>query len=420
MPNHNRQTQDGHKVIRGNFPGSDHPADLCPSCVRGVRYRSEERYHKAPWQLTLYHEGKKTRTFHATLEDAKKEKGKADRLRAKEGSRAFSYDRAAQAEYEEAKRIVGLATPLVPFLRQAVVRKEQERKTVAEASAHFLEAKSKLGLAYKTEEDMTGRLKIFGQVFRGRSLETITRNELVDWLNQMPHLPRTVWNYYRTVGALLNYAERRDWIDKNPMRKIDPNADLPKCRKSPVQILTVEQGKATMRYVEQKLPHLLGWACVQYFAGIRDAEAERMRGEWIDPARKLIVIPGWYMEGDKAQGVTKTRDDWVMDTIPDAFWLWVARYPSAFAAGPLAAPTLAVWLTMRNELIAAEVFPKWPANGFRHSFATYHLSAYRNQSATSLLLRHRNASQLWNSYLSKLVPPSVALTYLSLPPKTAQ
>jgi integrase len=399
------QTQDRHKTAHGSS--------------RGIRFRAEARYHKKPWEMTLYHDGTKTRSFHETEEDARKAKSKAERLKAKEGSRALSYDRDAHTEYSAAKAIVGRNTPLVPLLRKLAAAHglTTERKTVGAAVEHLLEAKEKQGVAHRTLKELRSRLRAFATSFPEREMESITRNEIVDWLNGLGLAGRTVWNFYALVGALFNYAERRDWIDKNPMRKIDPEADLPKVRKGKVAVLTVEQAAATMRHIEEHAPKLIGWACVQYFTGIRDAEAERLRGEWIDPKEKRIVLPGWHIEGAAApEGITKTRDDWVMDHLPEAFWAWVARYPKAFGKGRLAYPSNRAWTKIRDDLIEKEVFAVWPANGFRHSFATYHLSAYRDVSATSLILRHQNADRLWNSYLAKLVPPEVGLKYLSLQP----
>lgn len=379
----------------------------------------EPRYHSAPWQLTLYHNGGKTRTFHATFEDALRSKGKADRLRAKEGSRALSYDRAAQMEYEEAKRLVGKSTPLVPLLREVAHRRVNkiEPKLVGDTVEQFIAAKEAQGIAHRSLKDIRSRLRSFAADHKDRRMESIMGNEIVGWLNGLGLTGRTVWNYYATLSAFFAYADRRDWVPHSPMRKIDPDADLPKIRKGRVHILTPEQAEKVMRHIETHAPEFIGWACVQYFCGIRDAEAERIRGEWIDRKQRRIVLPGWHLEGEKAaEGITKTRDDWVMDHLPAAFWKWVECYPKAFKDGRLASPSNRAWCRIRDALIVAGVFQQWPPNGFRHSFATYHLSAYRDQSATSLLLRHQNADRLWNSYLAKLVPKPVGLRYLNLLP----
>ncbi len=388
--------------------------------TKGIRLRNEPRYHLAPWQLALYFNAKETRSFHATEKDAIKAKGKADRLRATEGRSAVGFNREARSEYDEAKQLVGQEARLSDIVRRVLSSEQRERRTVTEAVEHLLTAKQAQGVALPSLKEYRSRLRIFSASFGERQIDSLTRNEIVDWLNELALAPRTVWNFYAVLGSLFAYAERRDWIDKNPMRKIEPRVDLPKVRKGFVAILTVAQGKALMRYVERHAPQFIGWACVQYFCGIRDAEAERVRGEWIDATRKKIMLPGWVLEGGQDEGITKTRDDWVMDNLPEALWAWVARYPAAFAKGRLASPPNRQWENIRNALIKAGTFAKWPPNGLRHSFATYHLSAYRNPGATSLLLRHQNSNRLWSNYLAKLVDASVGLSYLSLLPLPAK
>lgn len=162
-----------------------------------------------------------------------------------------------------------------------------------------------------------------------------------------------------------------------------------------------------MRHIESEYDWLIPWAALQYFTGLRDAESERMRCEWIDRKRRRIVLPA---------EITKTGDGWVMDSLPPAFWKWVDAYPSQFRRGPVVYPSNREWAKIRNNLIAAGVFEAWPANGFRHTFATMHLSAHRDQSATSLLLRHQNPRRLWRNYLRYLAPKAQGLKYFSLTP----
>ena len=60
---------------------------------------------------------------------------------------------------------------------------------------------------------------------------------------------------------------------------------------------------------------------------------------------------------------------------------------------------------------------RWPHNALRHSFATYDLSAHRNQTRTSLMLKHRSPGRLWSNYLASLVPPEVGLRYFAIGPE---
>ncbi len=293
-----------------------------------------------------------------------------------------------------------------------------ERRTVAAAVEQYIAAKVKLERSEKHISDLKDRLSTFAASFPERGIESISRNELLDWLLGLaPQLSsRSIWNFFGAVAALFSYAEKRDWLVINPFRKIDPKSDLPKKTKGAVEILTVNQGKAVMREIEQNYPQFIGWACIQYFLGIRAAESERFRGSWIRLDEKKILVPGWQIEGKKKMGVTKTRNDWVIHDAPPAFWAWVKRYPGSFQANRLANPNWKIWGRIRDTLINQKVLQKWPRNGFRASIATMHLSAFANPGRTSLLLRHRNPERLHANYLAELQPKHVGLAYLRLRP----
>lgn len=370
--------------------------------------------------LTIYHGSGKSRTFHPSEAAAEKAKKVAVRLQKREGSRAFTYSREAQVEYEEAKKLIG-DVRLATIAREYAVRSAAgaERKSVTEAVEHYIKTKIKLGRSYKHVSDLKDRLRTFAASFPDRGLESITRNELLDWLLalQPAQSSRSVWNFFGALAALFRYAEKRDWLVVNPITKIDPKSDLPKKTKGAVEILTVKQGKAVMRKIEETEPRFIAWACIQYFLGIRASESDRFRGEWIRPAEKKIVVPGWHLEGKTKEPVSKTRDDWVIHGAPAAFWRWVKRYPKSFRAGRLAHPRWEPWGELRDSLIKDKVFKKWPRNGFRASAATMHLSAYSDPGRTSLLLRHRNPERLHANYLAEIQDEEVGLEYLNLSPR---
>lgn len=224
-----------------------------------------------------------------------------------------------------------------------------------------------------------------------------------------------------------------NWCLVSPCDKIDLRADMPRKRQGRVEILTLSQGEAIMRQIETSESLYIAWACLQYFIGIRDAEAERFRGEWIQLKKRQVVVPGWFLDGDDEraieEGVSKTRDERRLDKGPPAFWAWVERYPEAFSEGPIPYPSARAWARARDVVFprgdnaaaagsasGKRVRTRWPKNGFRHSFATYHLSWLRSADETSFLLRHKNSKILWESYFAHFVPEATGRRYLALQP----
>ena len=106
----------------------------------------------------------------------------------------------------------------------------------------------------------------------------------------------------------------------------------------------------------------------------------------------------------------------MIDKVPAAFWDWMERYPDAFSSGPIAYPNAPAWTRIRDAVVGAGHLGTWPRNGFRHSFATYHLSWLRDAQATSFILRHRSPQKLWDSYFARFVSRAEGKRYLSSQP----
>jgi hypothetical protein len=416
--------------MTGTKPGQKDPAK-----VPGIRFRGEPRYHLNPWRLRLYHNKKETCSFHRTFEEALAAKNRAKRLVRKEGTRALGYDRAAQLEYEEAKRILGPGVDLVQLARETAARAVAGTVsiTLSEAVKDYEQGKIQLGRSRKHTQDIRQRLACFSAHFSNRNVDTIRTGEVLKFILGLAGGGRKKWNFYGTVASFFHHAVRVNWCPVSPCDKIDLKADLPQKRKGRVEILTPAQGAAIMRQIEVSESLYIAWACLQYFIGIRDAEAERFRGEWIQLKKRRVVVPGWFLDGDDEsaveEGVSKTRDDWILDKVPPAFWAWVERYPEAFSEGPIPYPSARAWERARDVVFppgdksdaagSASGKPartRWPKNGFRHSFATYHLSWLRSADETSFLLRHRDSKKLWDSYFAYFVPEATGRRYLALKP----
>lgn len=390
--------------------------------VRGIRYLSDPARHNAPWMLTTFIEGRKVRTFWPTKTAALEEQSERRRSDKKHGTEAHAYDRTAHAEYEDAKRKLNgrpLSEAVDFFTQRNALGTPEAVPTIAEASAHLVELKRSLKRADRTVDDLESRLGAFSRAFGIRLISTITRNEILDWLiHRKDKSARTTRNMFSALHNLFAYAERRGWILSNPCGKIDTSSDLPTLKKSRVSILTVPQGHGVLHAIEAHFVKYIHWALLKYFASARSEEANRFQGEWIDMKQHRICIPGWFMDGDgEHRPGSKTRDDWVIDQLDPCFWQWLERYP--VPAGPIPHPSNRQWKAMKKYFATAKGsghLPKWPHNGWRHSFATYDLSAHRDQTRTSLILRHQSPRKLWSNYLAHIIPAPEAKRYFKILP----
>lgn len=165
--------------MTGTKPGQKDPAK-----VPGIRFRTEERYHLSPWQLRLYHAGKESCSYHHTFDEAVAAKNRAERLVRKEGTRALGYDRGAQLEYEEAKRILGPGVDLVQLARESAARAVAGTVSIslAEAVKNYVEGKVQLGRSRKHIQDMRQRLARLSAHFSNRNVDTIKTAELLIYI----------------------------------------------------------------------------------------------------------------------------------------------------------------------------------------------------------------------------------------------
>jgi len=391
---------------------------------RGIRRLSDPRYAKAPWLLTYFADGKKKRAFFATKTAALEEQAEQRRTAKKHGNAALSYSPGDHAEFTEAKELArGTDLRVVArFWAERHRPNDEPTPTVQTAIDRLTERKEDLKRSDPQVADLTTRLKVFASTFGARPFDTLTSREVIDWALSLAKTrekcgPRSIQNYFAAVRTLCIYGWRQGWAPTNPLLNVDPKTELPTVPSGRKGILTVPQGQAMLDLFHSTYPQFVPWLAIQVFRGVRDAEANRFQGEWIDAKEKTILVPGWFIDSmDEAQPGSKTRDDWLMDDLPKSFWTWL---PKKLPSGTLPAPGVKLWKKIKARLAALpepQRIPTWPSNALRHSFATYDLSAYRDPGATSVRLRHQNSRRLWSNYLAKLVSREVGLAWLNMTP----
>jgi hypothetical protein len=399
---------------------------------RGIVKVSDPTRHRAPWKLSIYFNGKCSRTYHPTLAIARKAKATAQQMAKRSGTDAHSYDRASHAEYEAAKKLAGSSASLVDivkFYTERTAKGDTEPvPTVSAGIQQFIERKRNAERATKTVATYTDQLRIFEKAFGPRLVSSITRNEILDWLLTLKSArdpeknlsARSTSNAFGAVKTFMRYAEDRSWVTADPCRKINRKSDLPTIKKGEVGILTVPQAHALLRMIEARYPRYIHWAVLKYFVGVRFEEAQRFHGEWIDAERKVIKIPGWYLnkeDGELTPG-SKTRDSWTIDAIAPQFWEWIKRYPVESGQINFARERTWTFILKRMASIQGEGrIEQWPMNGWRHSFATYDLSLHRDMNRTALILRHQSPRKLNSNYLGTIVSKSIAAQYFMIKPK---
>jgi integrase len=253
------------------------------------------------------------------------------------------------------------------FLIDHLERVRRCKITVAQFSDEVLTAKRKDGMSEDYLADLKLRLTRFRRDFGDRPIAAITVEEIDNWLRNLEGAPKSRANYRANIGVMFSYATKRGMLDSNPVLR----TAKPKLVDSPPEIFTVDQLRALLESANSISPDVLPMLAIGAFAGLREAEIQRLDWSEVDLARGHIEVKA-------------------------------AKAKSARRRIILMQPNLAAWLQpysgMTGRVVPAGARRKlgrvrktaklnrWPNNGLRHSFTSYRLAAIHDVPRVSVEL----------------------------------
>ena len=382
---------------------------------RGVSFFSDGRARP----YSVFHRGL-PREFFATAEEAVARKRELLKLEKEQGTAALEYDRKTHAEVVEAKGILPEGVSLVDCARLWIKHNPGGFSySVSEAVDVFFEKKRRANnlepdtplKTHRNLEDLHYRLEAFKLSFGNQMMTDISQDAVVEWLFSLNLSPRSVANYRAALNNFFNFSVRKRWIGFSPLEQIS-REDLPRVAAPEKNPLSIEQANQLLSLIKTMAPKYLPHFALRLFLGFRTAEARRFRWEWIQPQLARVYIP---------KGATKTGDAWSIPDVPPRFWEMVKKPNDK---GKVPAPHDKLWYGQKaikgkqsareglKALVLRELnLKKWPSNATRDTFCTLHISAYRDQQRTALILKHTNSQTLWRSYLGTLVPKEEAVKF---------
>jgi integrase len=356
---------------------------------------------KVHWQVELGSElrdGKRYRlrkTFAARSEaETFAELRKIERTN--HGRAGVSLSERIRGEALEAARLLApYGESILEVVREHVRRKEASTRseTVANGVRIFLAAKAGDNLRARYLNDLRVRLARFAAAFGERKLCDLAAAEIDDWLRLQGGKPLTRNTMLRRLSTLFEFARQRGWVTRNPM------VDVPKAKVSdtPPGILSVEE---ISRLLEQASDETLPIFALGAFAGLRSAELARLRWSDLHFNEKLIEVSA-------ASSKTASRR---LVTMPPNLASWLEPYRNHH--GPIVLP--GHYRQMVQDRRRAGI-TTWPSNALRHSYASYHLAAFRNAPALSLELGHTRPQTVFSHY-REVVRPSEAEKFWKIVP----
>jgi len=285
----------------------------------------------------------------------------------------------------------------VQFRVDHLARVRRHGITVVQLADEVVEAKRRDGRSEVYLRDLRYRLNKFVQDFGHQPIAGITVDELDDWLRGLPYLPQSRTNYRTIVGLLFSYAESRGIIERNPILR----TAKPKLVDRPPQIFAIDELSALLEAGNRVAPDVVPMLAIGAFAGLREAEIQRLDWSEVDLARGHIEV--------KAAKAKSARRRIVPIQANLAAWLrpyigMTGHVVPAAARGKL------------DRVRKASGLARWPKNGLRHSFASYRLAAIHDAPRVAAELGHTTPQLLYSTY-RELVLPEEAERYWKIVPE---
>jgi len=275
-------------------------------------------------------------------------------------------------------------TPSLPLL--------DATSTVVQTVNDFLLAKARAGRSDRYLRQLRVSLTSFSSGRALRPLTSITTAEIEKWLDDRDWSAVTQRGYLSDVRTLFNFAMRRGLVSHNPAGGVELPAveDM-----EPPKIHTPGEVTEVLETARVRDLDVCRHLAIRYFAGLRTAEAHRVKEENILLSRGMIEVTA-------KQSKTRRRR---LVTIQPNLRAWLELGGELRPMSPSK--------TIRPILRASKV--EWQHNVTRHSFVSYHVAHFQNAGKTALEAGHTE-EMLFRNY-REIVTPDQAKEFWGIRPR---
>jgi integrase len=352
--------------------------------------------------------------------------------RAEFGRAAAYVDGATVETWTEFARLIPDVHPLTVAREWLEWRGTDSALTVADAWKDFNADQEKRKLSADTHRHRRTHGKRLCAQLGKRLAASIKADEVAAWLDGLVN-PRTGgsmgrWakaHHLQTAQHLFEWLKDRRKIPHNPCDAVTPpdatelDPATGEIAHRDINIVTVEQARALFAANRHEI--CLGRLALEFFGGLRNSSAARLRAEDINWEDRGITMPGHLHKSSRRHYV----EGW-----PENLWAWMKAAPAAcwaisrrsyaeekreaFARAGLKPP--APPPNEKREWSPAER-AQFDAmqNVARHSFATYHLAAFKDPKLTAYLLTKTSIQSLNNDYRGRATT-AAGVAYFGIAP----
>ena len=219
--------------------------------------------------------------------------------------------------------------------------------------------------------------------FGGRNFSELTVSECEEWLNAAFHT-NPQFNKARTMlHGLFEFALRREWCDKNPIKRIERRKVIEK----EIQPLKLSETKRLIKTAQSESPVYAVVAALLVYTGIRPREVRRLTWRDIDTEEKIITVRS---QCSKTGGVRQVE-------IPPVLNRLLITHKSQNSSHICPTDWKRRWRKIRDN---SGFRGRWVQDVLRHTYASFHAKNYADLPRLQLNMGHRDQSLLRSRYIN--------------------
>ncbi|MBV9877718.1 MAG: hypothetical protein JO025_23530 [Verrucomicrobia bacterium] len=157
--------------------------------------------------------GKRERKFFRNREDAERELGEITKKLRRHGEKALLI---SDAQCIEAIDAVDRLKPFGVSLKETVsfyiAGHQQSSGTVEAAITEYLKNQGLKQRSKRHIDNLNYRLRVFKEQFGPRFMDTLSIQEVEEWLHGLEQAPKSLNNFHTAVSALFSFSVKRSFI----------------------------------------------------------------------------------------------------------------------------------------------------------------------------------------------------------------
>lgn len=220
--------------------------------------------------------------------------------------------------------------------------------------------------------------------FGERNFSELSAPECEEWLNAAFHTNQQFNKARAMLHGLFEFALRREWCDKNPIKRIERKKVVEK----EILPLKLSETKRLIKTAQRESPVYAVVAALLVYTGIRPREVRRLTWRDIDTEEKTITVRS---QCSKTGGVRQVE-------IPPALNRLLIAHSSEFKEEKICPPN---WQRRWRKIRDNSGFRgRWVQDVLRHTYASFHAKNYADLPRLQVNMGHRDLSLLRSRYIN--------------------